>query len=78
MIVMMMAITPSVNAVSLSRSIQLPFAAEACPGRRAIGKLGLERVAQKWTPVLRLQRAQTFEFRARFNDQAIPPDRIVL
>jgi len=27
---------------------------------------------------LRLQRAPTFEFRARFNDQAIPPDRIVL
>jgi hypothetical protein len=38
----------------------------------------LERVAQKWTPVLRLQRAQDFEFRARSNDQAIPPDRIVL
>ena len=29
-------------------------------------------------PVLREQRAQTFESRARFNGQAIPPDRIVL
>jgi hypothetical protein len=38
----------------------------------------LERVAQKWTPVLRLQRAQAFEFKERFSDQALPPDRIVL
>ena len=28
--------------------------------------------------VLREERAQAFEDRARFNDQAIPPDRIVL
>ena len=38
----------------------------------------LERVPQKWIPVLREERAQAFDSRARFNDQAIPPDRIVL
>jgi hypothetical protein len=32
----------------------------------------------KVDPVLRPQRAQTFESTERFNDQAIPPDRIVL
>jgi hypothetical protein len=42
------------------------------------GGTRLERVAQKWIPVLRQQRAQDFEFKARFNDQAISPDRIVL
>jgi hypothetical protein len=40
--------------------------------------LRLERFVQAWTPALWLQRAQLFEFKARFNDQAIPPDRIAL
>jgi hypothetical protein len=40
-------------------------------------RYGRERAAKKWKPVFRVKRAQTFEFRARFNDQAAP-DRIVL
>jgi hypothetical protein len=38
----------------------------------------LERVAEKCELVFRIERAQIVESRARFNDQAIPPDRTVL
>jgi hypothetical protein len=37
----------------------------------------LERVAEKWELVFRIERAQIVESKARC-DQAIPPDRIVL
>jgi hypothetical protein len=32
----------------------------------------------RFDPVLRSERAQAFDSRARFNRQAVPPDRIVL
>jgi hypothetical protein len=77
------------SAASTDRRACAPRSAPLAPGgpqerppapRSAAhgGDVRLERVAQKWTPVLRGNALRPFDSRARFNDQAIPPDRIVL